>query len=101
METYAEYGRVIGTLLKSALTGRVGPFPRLSLAVLGGLLLTFLPSFMGQLNVVGDRPYIRVEVTYATIGGLVGLVVWVALRALFRGSRSPRRDDDDSVGDSR
>ena len=42
-ETWAESGRVLGTLLKSALTGRLGRFPIMSIVVLGGLLQILLP----------------------------------------------------------
>ncbi|HEU0073283.1 MAG TPA: hypothetical protein VFS30_04660 [Dehalococcoidia bacterium] len=84
---YAEYGRLIGLLLKATATGHVGPFPRMSLVVLVGLTLAFLPGFAGSLDVVVDRRNLYFEVTYATLGGFGGfggLLVWVALRALFR-----------------
>jgi hypothetical protein len=84
VDTYAEYGRVIGLLLKGAVTGRVGPFPKAALFVLAGMLLIFLPSFMGSLDVAVGRSRFWIEVTYATMGGICGLLIWVGARALYR-----------------
>ena len=84
METYAEYGRMIGLLLKAALTGRVGPFPRMSLVLLGFLIIWFMPSFLGRLDVVIDRSMLWVEVTYATLGAFCAVLLWVGIRAVYR-----------------
>lgn len=90
METYTEGGRVFGLLIKGAVTGRLGPFPLMSLLVLCGLAIILVPSLP---EFFGFAVFEFVSLTSLfAMAGLVFLllVAWYVFRTA--GHRRPRGD---------
>jgi hypothetical protein len=86
---YAEYGRMLGILLKGSVVGRLSPYPAASLLVLLGLVTSLSPELMSTLILVGILPR-HLDNIYFTSGFyfFLGLIVLYFVRHILSESRS-------------
>jgi hypothetical protein len=87
---YMEYARMLGTLLKGAFTGRLGPHPIASLVLLLAFLIVYVPSVVAWVIAsVLVPPFLDAESLFSGAYGLAVLLFVLLVVLAIRRRRHP------------